>query len=225
MQREISRGRLARQARIIKVPVLAIAGEEDQIVDPQATSDWASAFPTSEVVMLEDAGHMPMLEKTGEFNTRILAFLTGDPRYLDTADEEMVEDESPSTTTSPKSPSSRSRTDRTTTKPPRPLPASATASTRREVTRRARTTPPASKRTSRRRVSRARRPARRSVRRAPAGIAPATKSPVRRRPTGCPRTSSGGPTPGRSSGPGSLSSSRGRSARGREKRSEDEPRS
>jgi pimeloyl-ACP methyl ester carboxylesterase len=95
MQREISRGRLARQARIIKVPVLAIAGEEDQIVDPQATSDWASAFPTSEVVMLEDAGHMPMLEKTGEFNARILAFLTGDPHYLDTADEEMVEDESP----------------------------------------------------------------------------------------------------------------------------------
>src|ERR687897_60368 len=35
MQREISRGRLVRQARIIKVPVLAIAGEEDQIVDPQ----------------------------------------------------------------------------------------------------------------------------------------------------------------------------------------------
>jgi hypothetical protein len=54
-----------------------------------------SAFPTSEVVLLEDAGHMPMLEKTGEFNARILAFLTGDSRYLETADEEMVEDERP----------------------------------------------------------------------------------------------------------------------------------
>ena len=36
---------------------------------------------------------MPMLEKTGEFNARILAFLTGDPRYLETADEELVEDD------------------------------------------------------------------------------------------------------------------------------------
>src|SRR5918997_6595786 len=40
-RREISRGRLARQARIIKIPLLVVAGEEDQIVDPQSVGVWA----------------------------------------------------------------------------------------------------------------------------------------------------------------------------------------
>jgi pimeloyl-ACP methyl ester carboxylesterase len=87
-RREISRGRLVRQAGIIKVPVLVIVGEEDQIVDPQAASDWARALPTVEVVLIENAGHLPMLERTGEFNAQVLAFLTGDPRYLEAAVEE-----------------------------------------------------------------------------------------------------------------------------------------
>ncbi len=87
MQREISRGRLVRQAGIIKVPVLAIAGEEDQIVDPQALVDWNRAFPSAEILLMDGVGHLPMLESTGEFNARILAFLTGDPRYLEMIEE------------------------------------------------------------------------------------------------------------------------------------------
>ena len=85
-RREIARGRLARQAGVIKAPVLAIAGEEDQIVDPQATDDWARTV-SAEVVLLEECGHLPMLERTGEFSARVLAFLTGDQRYLDASDE------------------------------------------------------------------------------------------------------------------------------------------
>ncbi len=81
-RREISRGRLARQAGIIKIPVLVIAGEEDQIVDPQAASDWARAL-SAEIVLLNECGHLPMLERTDEFSAQILTFLTGDPRYLD----------------------------------------------------------------------------------------------------------------------------------------------
>ena len=83
MRREIARGRLARQAGIIKVPVLVIAGEEDQIVDPQAAEDWARTI-SAEVVFLEQCGHLPMLERAGEFDARVLTFLTGDQRYLDT---------------------------------------------------------------------------------------------------------------------------------------------
>ena len=86
MRRELARGRLARQAGIIKAPVLAIAGEEDQIVDPQATEDWARTV-SAEVILLEGCGHLPMLERTGEFNARVMAFLTGDQRYLDTITE------------------------------------------------------------------------------------------------------------------------------------------
>jgi pimeloyl-ACP methyl ester carboxylesterase len=85
-RREIARGRLARQARIIKVPLLVIAGEEDQIVDPQAVGVWARSVDQAEVYLLDECGHLPMIERTVEFNARILAFLTGDARYLDYAE-------------------------------------------------------------------------------------------------------------------------------------------
>lgn len=82
-RREISGGRLARQARIIKVPMLLIAGEEDQIVDPQSVGSWARTADQAEVCLIDDCGHLPMIERTAEFNAQILAFLTGDARYLD----------------------------------------------------------------------------------------------------------------------------------------------
>ena len=85
-RREISRGRLARQARIIKIPVFVIAGEEDQIVDPQAVGAWARSVDKAEVCLLDECGHMPMIERTAEFNAQILAFLTGDARYLEYAE-------------------------------------------------------------------------------------------------------------------------------------------
>jgi pimeloyl-ACP methyl ester carboxylesterase len=82
-RREISGGRLARQAGIIKTPLLLIAGEEDQIVDPQAVGVWARSVEQAEICLLDECGHLPMIERTAEFNARILAFLTGDARYLD----------------------------------------------------------------------------------------------------------------------------------------------
>jgi pimeloyl-ACP methyl ester carboxylesterase len=81
-RREISGGRLARQAGIIKTPLLLIAGEEDQIVDPQAVGVWARRVEQAEICLLDECGHLPMIERTAEFNARILAFLTGDARYL-----------------------------------------------------------------------------------------------------------------------------------------------
>jgi len=85
-RREISRGRLARQARIIKIPLFLVAGEEDQIVDPQAVGAWASNVDQAEVCLLDECGHLPMIERTAEFNAQVLAFLTGDARYLDHAE-------------------------------------------------------------------------------------------------------------------------------------------
>jgi hypothetical protein len=93
-RREISRGRLARQARIIKIPLLLVAGEEDQIVDPQAVGAWAHSVDQAEVCLFDECGHLPMIERTAEFNAQVLAFLTGDTRYLDyvEAPSEAVED-------------------------------------------------------------------------------------------------------------------------------------
>ena len=82
-RREISRGRLARQARIIKIPLLVVAGEEDQIVDPQSVGVWAGGVDRAEICLIDECGHMPMVERVAEFNAQILAFLTGDARYLD----------------------------------------------------------------------------------------------------------------------------------------------
>jgi pimeloyl-ACP methyl ester carboxylesterase len=81
-RREISRGRLARQAKIIKIPLLLMAGEEDQIVDPQSVGVWAGGVDRAEICLMDGCGHLPMIERTAEFDAQVLAFLTGDARYL-----------------------------------------------------------------------------------------------------------------------------------------------
>lgn len=86
-RREIGGGRLARQSRMVRVPVLVITGEEDQIVDPQAAGVWSKSLDQAEVCLMDECGHMPMIERTGEFNAQILAFLTGDARYLEYAEQ------------------------------------------------------------------------------------------------------------------------------------------
>lgn len=82
-RRELSGGRLARQARMVRVPALIVAGEEDQIVDPHSAAVWGRSLEQSEVCLMDGCGHLPMVERVAEFNAQILAFLTGDARYLD----------------------------------------------------------------------------------------------------------------------------------------------
>lgn len=83
MRHEISGGRVTRQARIIKVPILLIAGEDDQIVDPRGVEDWGQNADQAELALLDKCGHLPMVESPSEFNARILTFLTGDESYLE----------------------------------------------------------------------------------------------------------------------------------------------
>ena len=92
-RREISRGRLAGQARIIKTPLLVVAGEDDQIVDPQAVGVWAGGADKAEIYLIDGCGHLPMIERTAEFDAQVLAFLTGDARYLDYAGRPAAEEE------------------------------------------------------------------------------------------------------------------------------------
>ena len=82
-RREIARGRLVRQAKVIKMPMLVVSGEEDQIVDPHSVSAWAGSVQRAEICLMDACGHLPMIERPAEFAAQILAFLTGDARYLD----------------------------------------------------------------------------------------------------------------------------------------------
>ena len=92
-RREISGGRLARQARVIKIPLLVVAGEEDQIVDPQCVDVWAGSVDKGEICLIDGCGHLPMIERTVEFDAQVLAFLTGDARYLDYVESAPAVDE------------------------------------------------------------------------------------------------------------------------------------
>ena len=59
---------------------------------------WAEGVDRAEICLIDECGHLPMIERTAEFNAQILAFLTGDARYLDYveapsgAEEEIDED-------------------------------------------------------------------------------------------------------------------------------------
>lgn len=92
-RREIARGRLVRQAKVIKMPMLLVSGEEDQIVDPHSVSAWAGSVQRAEICLMDGCGHAPMIERPAEFAAQILAFLTGDARYLDQSARPPVADE------------------------------------------------------------------------------------------------------------------------------------
>lgn len=77
-RRELSRERLVRQARRVKAPFLLIAGEEDRIVDPEAVNTWTQVAPASEVFLIKNCGHLPMVEEPAAFEDRVLSYLTGD---------------------------------------------------------------------------------------------------------------------------------------------------
>ena len=58
----------------IKVPTLVIAGEKDEIVDPENTRALASAIPGAEEIIYPDIGHGPILERWEELNSEVLRF-------------------------------------------------------------------------------------------------------------------------------------------------------
>lgn len=59
----------------IDVPVLIIHGEHDQIVPLAEAEEMVEAIPDAELVVLEDAGHLPNLEQPDDFNEAVIEFL------------------------------------------------------------------------------------------------------------------------------------------------------
>jgi pimeloyl-ACP methyl ester carboxylesterase len=60
----------------MKVPVLLLAGEHDQIIPPAKSQALAAAVPGVTLVMVEKAGHMPMLEEPVRTTAAIREFLS-----------------------------------------------------------------------------------------------------------------------------------------------------
>jgi pimeloyl-ACP methyl ester carboxylesterase len=46
----------------IDVPALVVAGKEDQIIDVEIARQMADSLPQGRFLLIEDAGHMPMIE-------------------------------------------------------------------------------------------------------------------------------------------------------------------
>jgi pimeloyl-ACP methyl ester carboxylesterase len=59
----------------IKVPVLLLAGEHDQLIPPAKSQALAAAVPGAKLAIIEKAGHMPMLENPARTTAAIGEFL------------------------------------------------------------------------------------------------------------------------------------------------------
>jgi 3-oxoadipate enol-lactonase len=59
----------------LRVPALVVVGEEDGITPPAVASDMAKAIPEARLQVLQGAGHLANLERSGSFNEALASFL------------------------------------------------------------------------------------------------------------------------------------------------------
>ncbi len=62
----------------IRCPTLLVWGREDRLVDVRYAARLLAAIPGARCVLLEDTGHMAMLERPARFNADVAAFLAGE---------------------------------------------------------------------------------------------------------------------------------------------------
>jgi pimeloyl-ACP methyl ester carboxylesterase len=68
---------LKRRIHRIQAPTLILWGESDGLVSPVYAEDFRSGIKDSKVVILKEAGHMPMFEQPDEFVSLVSEFLAG----------------------------------------------------------------------------------------------------------------------------------------------------
>ena len=59
----------------VKVPVLLVWGREDNLVPVEDADEFERLIPDARKVILEDTGHVPMLERPATFNELVVEFL------------------------------------------------------------------------------------------------------------------------------------------------------
>lgn len=75
MAKSAMRENLGEQLHKLTMPVLLIWGKQDQITPPFVAEEFHKLLSNSELVMVEECGHAPMMEKPEEFNLILDEFL------------------------------------------------------------------------------------------------------------------------------------------------------
>lgn len=61
----------------IELPTLVVCGKEDRITPPAQSQELAQGIPGARLVLIDDAGHFPMLEAPEIFNRELCQFVDG----------------------------------------------------------------------------------------------------------------------------------------------------
>lgn len=61
----------------VSCPALIVWGEKDRVVGVEAAEEYRREIPHAKFVMMEDTGHVPMIERPEEFNELLDEFLAG----------------------------------------------------------------------------------------------------------------------------------------------------
>jgi len=61
----------------IALPTMVICGKEDRLTPPRYSEFLHEKIRDSKIALLDDCGHMPMLEQSAEFNRHVSSFLMG----------------------------------------------------------------------------------------------------------------------------------------------------
>ena len=75
--RSMANTSLEHQVGAIKAPTLIVWGDHDQLIPPQFAELFHQGIAGSKKVLIQDAGHIPMIEKPEEFNRTVNEFLGG----------------------------------------------------------------------------------------------------------------------------------------------------
>ncbi len=67
------------EVRAIKAPALILWGKYDELANPAGADRLARTIPGSIKILIDNAGHMPQLERADEFNRLVREFLLGQP--------------------------------------------------------------------------------------------------------------------------------------------------
>jgi 3-oxoadipate enol-lactonase len=62
--------------RRLKIPLLLLTGDKDQIIPPEKAKAMAASLPTATLTIVDNAGHMPMLEQPDATTAAIRKFLS-----------------------------------------------------------------------------------------------------------------------------------------------------